>query len=76
MDFSRAVHSGGEVQLTLDGRKRDVDDAEVELKDELGSDYETKGQTQARDRRCAGVSGLMRGGGARCVGYDLPCRSG
>jgi len=33
----------GEVQLALDGRERDVDDAEVELEDELGSDYEAKG---------------------------------
>jgi hypothetical protein len=65
----------GEVQLALDGRKRHVDDAEIELQNELRSDYQPKGQTQARERRCAGISRLRTGGGARFVGHDRRCRS-
>ena len=54
----------GEVQLPLDGRERDVDDAEVELQHELGSDHEPERQAQPQTRRCARVSrrGGHRGG--------------
>ena len=55
----------GEVQLPLDGRQRDVDDAGVELHHELGSDHEPERQAQPENRRCAGASRRRRHGGAR-----------
>src|SRR5271168_409176 len=60
----------GEVQLALDGRKCDIDDAEVELENELRSDHEPKGQTQVREWRCGCIRRLRRVGSARFVDHD------
>ena len=51
----------GEVQLALDGRQRDVDDAEVELENELCRDDESERQPQAKNRRMAGARVLVPG---------------
>ena len=68
--------AGGEVQLTLDGRERDVDDAEVELEHELGGDHEPErpaqiaGPSMCRASLEAGVGALaMPGSASGVVGH-------
>jgi hypothetical protein len=62
------------MELSFDGRKRDIDDAEVELKNELRSNDETKGQSQARGGCCTGIGRGRSFGGARSFGHDRPSR--